>query len=1076
MRPFLSRCITDMLIYEENTPVMASMISESKDSEIANLYIQKMDTLDFRPLYFWKDGPGLFDSPDSFSPFVIADVLHLAGAAGFAWFYKEYLAPSQPVIHGDESIIYNVLKNYFAIRSFQPTETERNLISGIIPFHRAAMTFFCGRIFSVFSLVVPEIFDADEKGRLFTEALQDRLLHSKATALITAEIEAGNLKFISDGLEIVCAKDSRHKNSVISLWFKINDGEISDSILNAAIIAIAEGDQLLFRQLSSRIGIRELKSYLVFCSLNMEQTADHAAIILHEYFGFSNFYLIAFPIMQKTAWTNFRSPKRRDILNDILFIKMDVDFNLLMKRIPFRKNEEISELFLFYFLRLLLGSDSVHRNYFLYVVTHLPEYAFLSRYPELRDAFKDLIREKPIYGEFLRQATAQLDFRLKFNASAILLVCFPENATKDLEITIRSAHSRLRDDRQWLRFCMKLNFSRKTLQFVAELLPDLPAISKYYALFILYHQNYPLSAEQRNELLEGLVGEGGYLDNSWEISGSDGIKELSREDQFLPRLIASLESPNRKEEMEAASILFAYHTKKLTPGQKAKVFTLYHEEYSRSLYNQRQSIKENFADEDFTKALTDYAMEFEKINRRKPLLYLYYSVLQKDYDNWLPLLKTLIFEGRHASIYDVEFAYRWIKSLSKRKEFTEIVAKAGDACTEFLTYPIVSENKNSVYPQIALMANEFGTLPVEALKGVLESYKCERETACSLFYRINDIIEQPESSERIPDYYNYFSAAKSSLIKNISPERTIKILLDGDHIPASFRDYIRSTLVYGTFSESDLDKLKELGKLGSFFFAMVGFCRNEQIDFSIILKASDEIGWPFYKSPSNGNFRAALYMIKEIQISGPESSALYQQAIVRKIEQVNDYKRLDLIDDFKELFNLDLPFPARLLGRLFQELDDRQYSLNDDLLYKIFDYIATHVVKEDYTYLSKLSEDYIKGWLSQTNKERRFAENIIFLWMFSLISFFTNGEAHAHAVHGYLYGLQLIFTFDTDRIYLTPENEKIHFKPRDLLIHSSPLYERIDPEIFKKAVETGITDGTDEIKAICRVFSGFVRS
>ena len=85
--PFLRIALEELLAFENNTPYAASIISESKDTEAAKYFFQLCDKLKFRPLSVWSED-SFANTPDSFSPYVLADTIHLAGERGFSWFVK----------------------------------------------------------------------------------------------------------------------------------------------------------------------------------------------------------------------------------------------------------------------------------------------------------------------------------------------------------------------------------------------------------------------------------------------------------------------------------------------------------------------------------------------------------------------------------------------------------------------------------------------------------------------------------------------------------------------------------------------------------------------------------------------------------------------------------------------------------------------------------------------------------------------------------------------------------------------------------------------------------------------------
>ncbi|OOQ59839.1 hypothetical protein [Mucilaginibacter pedocola] len=1071
---FLRTIIGTLLAYADNIPIAASIISESKNNQLAQHFFQLVVKLDFRPLTLWQE-EGNFNTPDSYSPYVLADTINLAGEMGFNWFFEEYLNPRQPAHHGDETLIAHILKNYFTIRAFQLTEHERKVINVIIPYHISAATGWCGEIFSILVLVVPEAFNKSQRYRLIADCVNDRLLYDFSLTILEKGIANGDLPLILEGLEIECTRDHNNKSTAVRLWLEYSQGELNNAILNAAISIAASGDERLFHTLEKRVGRKGLKAYLTFVALNLLKNADDAAIILFEKYEVTDLFIIARALVSQSEWRHYDSPLRRKILDQLLMVDPFKSLSYFLKFTPYKKNKDhVPELYLYYFLKLLPEVVETHESAFLHVVRHLPEYSLLVRYPEIREAFRNLLESHPQYRESLQRAKENLDFRLRFNAGSILLACFPEHSYEELESTIIAADKRLSDSQQWIRFCMKLNYSPEILAKIDRSLSTLPQTARYYALFILYHQNYPLTPSHQQELVDGLLGTGDYFDYDSSFIGSDGLKSVGQDPNFLPLLLKAFHGDNAHRRKAASSQLYYFHLNRISVQEKAAVYLIECQENPRVLFRVDDFEKAPFNETGFIDACTTLAETMKSNSGQLPLLYSAYQLIQNPTEQLaLNMLNSLVFDGRSMGTHELDFAYRWLKSICKKKP--QIAEPVGNAARELTSYPAVRErlDYNTRIYQLTIIASEFSSVPNDELVNLLQTYGSQDDVICSLLFRIGDPTLSFVGSRSHPDYLNFFATNKTQSLKRYEQSDINKLLVDSDDIPSALMDGILSVLLYQIDYESAGKDVSAKPKTAVLFDSIIDFCRNDAIAFETLLIAGNKIGWPFYRQPANAHLRATVYLIKEIMLENKGTNAPYVDALITTIKDQKEDRLNDIDEYFQELFNLEVSFPVELLEILFKVIIDRPYTLNGNLLHSLLTYISNYISEHDFTHLSSLAEGCIKTLLNQYEKDGHHEEHATMLWMFGLISFHTDKEVRNYSRSAYLIGIESIFIFNSGNKFLNGQNQQMKFNGRDLLIHSLPIYEKIDPKIIHETMEFGIVNGTPEIKSVCKILRAF---
>ncbi|MEM8522961.1 hypothetical protein [Flavobacterium sp. PL12] len=702
---------------------------------------------------------------------------------------------------------------------------------------------------------------------MLAELLQYRLYNSKSKELLLLEIKQGNKNYVLDALEIVISNQEGNNDETLFFWLNNCDNfnEINITVLKKIIKNISNGKQKLYDKIISKFPKNDLLAYLRYCVLNDNDISDSAAILLYSYFNERDFYLIVRPLLSKTQFYDIKHNDRKRILDDLILEDPSISLNLFLKFIPKRKTnkDEIQEIYIYYFNKLLKNVDEIHKQQFLYVVSKLPEYPILSRYPEIRNSYKELVYSKPQYLDFLNEATEHLDFRLRFNANSILLSCFPENAKKELENIIFSASNRMFDRNEWFRFCIKLNYSTDVLNYLKSILSDLPTLSRYYALIILYQHNLLLSEDLLNELIEGLTGEGYFFDLGDPFKPQNDIKKIAQQKEFYPKLINILNSDNFDQASRAAGMLLNYHYEKLTHFEQGIAYVFECESWDRNLYTFDKYKKKLFENTDFLKGFDETNNKIKNIFAKTSLLKLYKDTIIDYQDLWLDFIKKLIYEEKFHDNHKIELFYRWLITL--RKNAPDTTLKAGIAARELLTYPAIKDDVEfkSLYPYFQLIANEFDALDKKEIENTLLKYQCSDEIAVSFLSKLECIPENFRPDYFISSHIKIFSENKTKNILKKDKKDLEKIFFDTESIPNNISEYIESIILFGIYSKEELTVIEQKGNIACFVVSIVRFCRNEDISFKTILNAINEVGWPYYRNALTQSSRESLFIIKE---------------------------------------------------------------------------------------------------------------------------------------------------------------------------------------------------------------------
>lgn len=1074
LKSVINKSLDELLFVENNVPIAAIIVSESKTVECAKYFIEKLTKLSFRPLRTWSND-SLWGEPDTYSPFTIADAINLSENDGIDWFFEEYLNPKHPIVHYEESLIKAILGNIFYLKKFNIEDGYKTKLIEIVNYHLAARTMACQYILPVICLVIPEKIEKEYRSTMLLKLLSERIYFERSKELIELEIDSGNTDAIINSIETMALKDDNRNGEILLLHLRLfkDNNQINKTIIDKIFTLSIEKDFSLLNSLQNHIDEKILKSYLKFSVLNNTKISDYAAILLFRNYQEKNLYLIARPLLEKTNLYDKNTEERKKILDAVLFKSPNDSLDFMRTYRPKRTGfkGELMEIYIYYFNKLLMLSEDIYKNDFFYIIANHPDYPILSRYSEIRNSYKDLLLNKPQYRDFAKEATKHIDFKIRSNANSILLVCFPEEAQEELENVIYMASNRLSGIDEWLRFCMKLNYSKIALENIRSKLNTFPDLSKIFALFILYHQGIKLTEEEIDILILGLLGKGYMFDIGNVFKIENDLKRVSAQSEFFSKIVKILHEGDLPLAKKAGSILSSFHYGKLSKYELGKVCVYDCEEWERNLYSLEKNQIKLFEDADFLKGFDEAnALILEKTGKESNLS-LYKKVIINKENLWADFILKLTHTDSHIDDSKLELLYNWLLSL--RKKDSNYTDKVGDSIVELLSYPAIIENisYNSYFPYYSLIASEFSANKLN-LENVLSEYRCKDDLQVAFLYRLG-FVPDNFRAEDYKSYLDLFSLNLSSIVVKRSKEDVDKVFLDSEILPDSTPSFMESILFFEIYSNDELRKKAEMSKMTAIVASMIVFCRDEKTNFVTILNAFDKTGWYFRRDTLYGIFGEALFIIKEEMLKENGAKEKYIADLKKNIHNEKDEISNNIVDNFRELFSLDAKIEIDDFRVLFNKLLHTPYSLKLDLMNIIFNHIINELELEDYNVLSKEVENNIK--ILMNNGFRHGFEDAItpLLWMFSLISFFIDNEQRDYSVFGFLKGIESIFIISTDREYTNTKSEKVKIGSRDLFLHSENIYQKILPKIIKEVLVEGIKYGEPEIRSLCLMLQAF---
>jgi hypothetical protein len=1057
---YLKELIEELLFTSDNTPSAAVLLAEAQISNLNAQFLESVKKLGFRPLKFWGQS-------DSLVPHAYAYIIKDLGDIGFNWFFDHYINPKYPSGTGHDEVAVLILK-YFLIRSqFNINENERTKLESIIRFHITAKTYSCNTLLPTVSLAIPDSFEINNRCILLTDALRKNIVKDRAEELLRKELENGEKEAVINALGIACRNKDYQPQNALELWLSIVDGDIPKLILDNCISLIGSGADELFIVLKDRVGEGNLLAYCRYSILNQNSISDAAAIILYRHFGERNPLMVGEPILKKSSWFDYKNVERERIINEVICQDGKGEQYIIRYLPNFDTRDGVPELYLKYFLKTLEESENLYINVFLYVTNYLSKFS-LPRYPEIRDAFTKVLAIKEYY-DALKKSLKHLDGFLRYNAASILVVCNPENEKEALEIIIRSTSKGLNENIELLRLCMKLNFSNSVLDFIHELLDDLTPISRTFAIKLLYHNNeYKLTEELINELIQGLVGNANFLDWSGNLL-DDGIERVIGKERIYSHVKACLDSDQLKIKESASNSLLSYYTSKLSNKEKALCWLLNIQYYDYALVDFHNRFLNLFEEAEFVQELKDKAKEIEAKHDLKHLVFLkYYKAIKEDGD-WKDFFLALLKSGRHFDSYKLEHLCGFILQIGNSGKETK--EKMGKAIKELMDYPIYSQDRqyNFLLPQLAVFAHEFGELNDEEVTNILINYRIsQEEVACALLYRLGSIPNGYQPERVNVEHISIFATNLVTPFNSFDVDQLGVLLEDGDDIPNNLSNVIESVILKGDLSNEQLVTLSSKSNLGMYFSIVVGFSRNHSLELQDFVKAEDIGSYKYFAKSNTQKHKEVLLKIKQTLISDNNWEKSYVEALINYI--TDHSKSKDVIDLFTELFALKAKFDSKLLPTLYGALIEVPYRCNLNLVYSINEYVITLTSEQQQELIDPLRK-ILKAINNSTN-DRHENELELMSWSLSLILLYLEGKVDDDIERGFLTGLKNIFTQE-GRKYPTGYHTDIQFRGRDLFINCIEIIKKIDGKLFQKIIKNGADCNVPEISAVCLMFSVF---
>ncbi|WP_343556323.1 hypothetical protein [Sphingobacterium sp.] len=1037
----------------------AMILMEIKSELLCQNYFTILEKLAFRPF-------NLNGYTDTQTANAFAHCIKLADATGFDWFWTNYLDPIHPLIHNHGSTAAMILTQYIAIQGFVVPISQIEKMEGLILPNLAFPSSFNFELLPVIATLTGADLTQKQRYQLLVGNLSHHLLDIPSRKILLEEAK-GSLAEVLLALETICALDSTPTADAAKLWFELTiKGPINRAVLTALIRSLKKDNFIEYSLLiTAKIGTDDLMAYLKYCVISANKIASQAALyLLLE--GSTDFKLLGTSLQKYLEWFDYKNIDTIESIRGFIQSQNAGAIVSMINRIDNKSGKKMSAEIWRTLLPCLKETDTFYSENFLNAVDQI-ELQILIHYPEIRFALRTLFENKPTYLQALKNVIFGLDNNRRFKSAAVLLAAGHQNDYEVLEIVITGMYSRT-NFVEWQTFCLGLNYERSIFEILRKNIDLFTPKARIFTLILLQRNNIRLSPAEKNELVEGLLDLGYFMDRDYNGDNPRYHIILSQA-EHLNGLIAKLDSETLEIAYNAADIIQTYHFNRINPNLKPKVQLLYCEKYSRTFFEQSLKIKKELEDSYFAQRLICEAEEFKARHNAYPILALFYQALYGElgFEN---VILALIQKDISFMKHDFDDVYPWLMDITRY--YPESREKIAKAFNDLLKIPMVQQSYSDILPWIILMEDEFnnGDIKIEIDLSRLPPAPHNSEVFVSLFFRkiynkpLEEIIknrkltyqrQQPVFAEISPEYYTEIQTAEFQ-----------SLLVDLEGIPDELEFRIECVLINGNIDQGFLDDHEKRGSLASYISTVVKYCRNWKVNTTLYPKSA-ELG--SYAQPSREQTELQIKILNRIYQNLINQADYRQHYINGLVEETMNPENSRYFESFVELMDTSHQFSRDALYSFFDQLDDLPYRLNKYNCPIICHYLAEDIPDANKKDLVKKFNSILKAQKNSFNDQRDSFSCDLLSWILSLAILMQEEKISEESKYGFLRGLRCCFIEDNSLERYRIEKPRYNFPARDLLNSSYPLFIKVKPELIKEILIFGADTNIPTIRSTCRV-------
>jgi hypothetical protein len=710
VRSVLCEYIKQLLTASKDIASSAYIVAESQDQATAEFFVERLSQMGRRPLSFSYDSPAWPQTAQA-----IAESIRLAGEHGFDWFFGEYLDPRFPFVFAGSQLTVEMFLRWAALQIGTLTEPRRKALRSLIMPHVAAESHQASQVIPALAVLIPDAFDTQTRIRHSIRLLETPQFRDAAELLIRDEFQKGNQDDILGYFaEVLLGGDSPQNAALLYLSLSQNRPA---SRLVRAILTQKRGRKPDRQHLHTSQKLKDLlgaEPFARFCRWYLfdgdTMLSAGAAIELFD-LGERRLALLSTALIQ-ALHDGAYVPRAEEILATLIAEEGQGTAETLVTYISNAHRDSLGGHSGWW--RLLFQSirDPRLRGPELLVdcMRGVGEF-LLSRYPEIRSSFRDLLLD-PQSSRFrnaLHSALNHAEPEIRHGAAMVLITSDPTNEAKALE-TVVNWKSRRHHGMwfEWEQFCLTLRFGPAVLSHLQSRLSLFSGESRIFALAILFQNGIELSDTHFQELTTGSLTSAFSSEILGAVAHADRIKKALRK-----VVDEGTEEPARK----AAEILLGQPGEALDDEHRVRCMVLALDSNAwrnPEFASELDRLKE---DPDYAALMTTESQRMIQRGFKRPLIDQIYEA-ERVPSLWEDLVWNEVCNGSPG--FRVASHGQWILEFLVSSSTSK--AAIGKAARKFLFDPRITQGFNTHEPQswLALLAHEAGELTQEELGEIVD--------------------------------------------------------------------------------------------------------------------------------------------------------------------------------------------------------------------------------------------------------------------------------------------------------------------------------------------------------------------
>lgn len=1038
----------------------AILLAEYKSERLCDYYFDTLNTLQFRPLRVENNN-------DIISKNAYALCMILAKAKGFKWFWENYLDLRNPLVHYEGKLAADILTQFLVLQNFQIDSGKQQQLESLIQPNMAFPGSFCFELLPVIATITEHGLSVKERYQLLASNLSNTGLKERSKSILIQEARTTK-DAVLDALETICNFRDDKAVEPAELWMELNsERKISKAIMETILKGVTvENFQEYKFMLTTFVKDKDLHAFLSFSVLSDNTLSQSAALFLFME-GERNFKLIGSSLLKSIDWLD---SKNYEMVGQIVEFVRGQDIQTItsiINKLPVDNHLGIPPAFWRVLLHALEQSQEIYQNQFTRALGHMSLYT-LTRYPEIRLAFSNLLKSKIQYLEAAHTAMVGLDTQLRYLSASLLLTVNPGEHYDALEIVINGMRNGSDMD-EWETFCLGLHYSPEILEVLHSKIESFNGMGKTYALLLLSRNQKKIDPAQREELISGLLSEAYFVDK--QGSGFELRYHVTlSQPEYKGDLMTYLNGTNLARAERAADILFHHHMTAVDEGNKPKIIMLHSEQYDRNFFDFTEGGTMDLSEGRFVSQLEIDAHLYKQISGNEPLLWLYCRVL-KTRSGLDILVKRLIQKAGDFMRQEWNTLYTWFINIGRR--FPDLKPEISNAVHELLLIPALAESEADSFGWLKLMENEFD-LGSDVHSDTLQKMfpRTEEELFIALYIRDVYRVDIASVQGQRPMYYAVFANRKSTYIEEVSQCDLERFLFDIEDIPYALEQKIENVLLFGNLTPDELAELESKGDLARYFGTVVKFCRQEPVDTKLFPTISDIGGYSISQRSLTEFHRNILFHIYKILLTEEQYNHEFIAGLVTHLEDENDE---NFVKHFQQLLSSGFNFTREKVFKFFDAINGKPYLLKERLAANISHYLANEVTDSERDYYVEYFKKLLRINRSQYSKYASDPQRHTISWILSLAVLYFEGAVSDESKFGFLLGLQNCF-LEKESLQRNLINKPDHyFEAGSLLKSSEALLAKVEPGLIREICTYGLGTNIPEVRAVCYVLTALAR-